>query len=344
MTDPVLQIMALGAQWPTVDPFLFCAHHDDAYPSGNADLGPQASLQGRQLGSDFSGKDGWSMYHGSVVPGFPRHPHRGFETITYVRSGLIDHSDSLGAAARFGDGDVQWMTAGKGIVHAEMFPLLARDTGNPAELFQLWLNLPAADKMVDPHFSMLWSHDLPSVRLLDDAGLATEVVVIAGALPGAEPPAPPPASYAARPDSHVAIWHLRLEPGARFVLPPAPAGVVRTLYVFEGGDLAIGSHRLAVDTAALLAVDDDVTLVNGADVTECLVLAGRPIGEPVAQYGPFVLNDEAGIRQAFADYQRTEFGGWPWPSDAPVHGDADRGRFARHADGRVEEMAPQPVD
>ena len=102
------------------------------------------------------------MYHGSTVPGFPVHPHRGFETVTFVRQGLIDHADSLGAAARFGRGDVQWLTAGKGIVHAEMFPLLDRDGPNTAELFQIWLNLPAADKMVEPHFTMLWDQRHPA--------------------------------------------------------------------------------------------------------------------------------------------------------------------------------------
>ena len=120
----MLQTVPLGSQWPTIDPFLFCVHHDDAYPAGNPQFGPAASLVGRSLGQDFEGTDGWRMYHGQVVPGFPQHPHRGFETITYVRRGLIDHSDSLGAAARFGRGDVQWMTAGRGVVHSEMFPLL----------------------------------------------------------------------------------------------------------------------------------------------------------------------------------------------------------------------------
>jgi quercetin 2,3-dioxygenase len=95
---------------------------------------------------DFSGRDGWSMYHGSLVPGFPQHPHRGFETISFMRKGFMDHSDSLGAAARFGRGDVQWMTAGSGIVHAEMFPLLNRDAHNETELFQIWINLPATTR------------------------------------------------------------------------------------------------------------------------------------------------------------------------------------------------------
>ena len=126
-TSPiVLQTVALGFQWPTVDPYLFCVHHLDHYPAGDERLAPHASLAGRQIGSDFEPKDGWRMYHGTTVPGFPEHPHRGFETITFARQGFIDHSDSMGAAARFGRGDVQWMTAGRGVVHSEMFPLLDR--------------------------------------------------------------------------------------------------------------------------------------------------------------------------------------------------------------------------
>src|ERR1044071_8847106 len=123
-TDVVQSVKPLGFPWETADPFLFCVHHDDAYPAGNERLGPAASLTGRNIGSDFPRRDGFRMCHGDVVPGFPEHPHRGFETVTVVRRGLVDHSDSLGAAARYGQGDVQWLTAGSGIVHAEMFPLL----------------------------------------------------------------------------------------------------------------------------------------------------------------------------------------------------------------------------
>src|SRR5262245_14056027 len=112
--DTILETAPLGFPWPAVDPFLFCAHHDDAYPAGNDAMGPATSLAGRDLGQDFTVRDGWRMYHGEVVPGFPAHPHRGFETVTIVRRGLVDHSDSLGAAARFGNGDVQWLTAGRG--------------------------------------------------------------------------------------------------------------------------------------------------------------------------------------------------------------------------------------
>src|SRR3954465_14017261 len=157
MSNVLRNVRPLGFPWVTEDPFLFCVYHLDQYPAGNAQLGPQASLAGRNLGQDFEVKDGFRMYHGRTVPGFPQHPHRGFETVTVVRRGLLDHADSLGAAARFGGGDVQWLTAGKGILHAEMFPLLKDEAPNPLELFQIWLNLPRRSKLVQPHFSMLWN-------------------------------------------------------------------------------------------------------------------------------------------------------------------------------------------
>jgi hypothetical protein len=130
--DPVLQTVPLDFQWPTIDPFLFCVHHDDDYPEANEHSGPAASLAGRSIGQDFAGLDGWRMYHGSTVPGFPQHPHRGFETITFVRTGLIDHADSLGAAARYGRGDVQWMTAGAGVVHARCSPCSTASAATPS--------------------------------------------------------------------------------------------------------------------------------------------------------------------------------------------------------------------
>jgi redox-sensitive bicupin YhaK (pirin superfamily) len=144
------------------------------------------------------------MYHGDVVPGFPQHPHRGFETVTIVRTGYIDHSDSLGATARFGMGDVQWLTAGAGVVHSEMFPLLNRDQPNELELFQIWLNLPARDKLVAPYFTMFWDQDIPRLEQRDANGRAATITVMAGALDGLKPLAPPPHSWAARPEADVA--------------------------------------------------------------------------------------------------------------------------------------------
>ncbi|WP_394827396.1 pirin family protein [Pendulispora albinea] len=335
MQSPILDVRPLGFPWETPNPFLFCVHHRDTYPAGNERLGPAASLAGRNLGEDFTLKDGWRMYHGKVVPGFPQHPHRGFETVTIVRQGYIDHADSLGAAARFGAGDVQWLTAGGGIVHSEMFPLLDREQPNTLELFQIWLNLPSEDKLTSPHF-MLWSHDIPRVTAVDGDGRKAEITVVAGSLDQRRAPAPPPRSWASRADTDVAIWSIRLEPHAAWTLPRAhhPA-VARQLYFFQGNDLRIGGETLASHASIRLDPGAEVPIVAGATGCDLLLLQGRPIAEPVVQYGPFVMNTRAEIERAFADYQRTRFGGWPWPADDPVH-PRDQGRFARHVDGRVE--------
>ena len=219
-SEKVLNISPIrGVPWQTFDPFLFCVYHQDAYPAGNERLGPAASLSGRNIGMDFEGKDGWRMYHGSVVPGFPQHPHRGFETVTIMRKGYIDHSDSLGATARFGRGDVQWLTAGKGIVHCEMFPLLNPREPNPAELFQIWLNLPSSDKFVEPYFSMFWDQDIPRHTVLDANGRATEILVVAGNSGNTKAPPPPPNSWAARATADVAIWTIKMAPEAQWTLP-----------------------------------------------------------------------------------------------------------------------------
>ena len=163
--------------------------------------------------------------------------------------------------------------------------------------------------------------------------------MIAGALEGAGAPlAPPPHSWASRPRSDLAIWHVHLDAGARWTMPAAASDeTVRTLYVFGDGALSIDGAGVDGGHAAVVRSDATVELASAAG-TDVLVLQGKPIGEPVVQHGPFVLNDSAGVQQAFADYRRTGFGGWPWPSDEPVHADAT-GRFARYPDGRVERPA-----
>ena len=337
--NAILNTQPLGPQWPTLDPFLFCVYHDDAYPAANADMSPKASLAGRNMGQDFSRKDGWSMYHGSSVPGFPAHPHRGFETVTIVRKGLIDHSDSLGATARFGQGDVQWLTAGKGIVHAEMFPLLNTNDANPLELFQIWLNLPAASKMANPHFTMFWADDIPHRVVKDANGLETAVSVIAGQMADVDKPlSPPPDSWAAQAQADVAIWTLRMQPGARLTLPAAKPGTRRNLYFFKGQSVRVGGKDVRSHSAIELQADVAVELINGNEPAEFLMLQGKPIAEPVAQYGPFVMNTQAEIRQTMQDYQRTQFGGWPFADPAPTHG-RDPARLAKHPGGRVEAPA-----
>jgi redox-sensitive bicupin YhaK (pirin superfamily) len=330
----VIATAPLGFPWQTLDPFLFCVFHDDAYPAGDERMGVSpAQLEGRNIGMDFDPKNAWRMYHGDTVPGFPQHPHRGFETVTVVRRGLLDHSDSMGAAARYGNGDVQWLTTGKGVLHAEMFPLLKSDEPNPLELFQIWLNLPREDKMAEPHFKMLWAEEIPTVKRE-----GVDVTVVAGAFGDVKPVSPAPKSWAARADSDVAIWSMKLAPGAKLTLPAAKKGTNRVLYFFRGATLDVDGSVVDVKQAIQLRADVDVALVNGDEASEVLMLQGRPINEPVAQHGPFVMNTRAEIAQAFDDYQRTQFGGWKWPSDDPVHPRSE-GRFARHADGTVEKKA-----
>lgn len=337
--DLVLGTTRLAFPWATRDPFLFCVHHDDRYPAGNEAMGPDASLlAGRRLGMDFDVRDGFRMYHGRVVPGFPQHPHRGFETVTVVRRGLLDHSDSMGAAARYGRGDVQWLTAGRGILHAEMFPLLERESPNPVELFQIWLNLPSARKMVDPYFTMLWADRIPHHAHRDAAGRQTEVTLVAGRYGTHIPPDPPPASWASVADSDVAIWTLRMAAGAKWTLPAAAVDANRSLYFFRGSGLKVGGAAIPPNHRADLRPAFAVELEAGADEVEVLMLQGRPIGEPVARHGPFVMNTRAEIQQAYDDYRRTRFGGWPWRTDDHVHA-RTQGRFARHADGREERPA-----
>jgi len=238
MTKKIVKnIKKLGFPWQTSDPFLFCVHHEDFFPKGNGELGPEKSLlKGRNIGQDFQVKDGFRMYHGQTVPGFPEHPHRGFETVTVVQKGMVDHADSQGASGRYGGGDTQWMTAGSGIQHSEMFPLLNEEKENTMELFQIWLNLPAKKKMVPPFFKMLWNEKIPTYVSKDKL---TKIVLVAGELEGHKPPAPPPDSWATEPESQLAIWIIEMEPGAEWTLPANAQGLNRTLYFFKGKSLTV---------------------------------------------------------------------------------------------------------
>lgn len=334
--DVIQSVKPLGFPWETSDPFLFCVHHADAYPRGNDEMGPAASLAGRNLGNDFTLKDGWRMYHGQRVPGFPAHPHRGFETVTIVTKGLVDHSDSLGAAGRFGHGDVQWMTAGKGVQHSEMFPLLNREKENPLELFQLWLNLPREKKFAPPHFAMLWNDKIPKIKFKDASGRATTVMLVAGRLEGGVAPAPAPDSWAADPRNEVAIWKISMGENAQWEIPEASPGINRTIYFYEGTGLQVEGQDILPYHAVSLQADQKVKLQNGMLPASLLLLQGRPISEPVVQYGPFVMNTQEEIQQAMHEFRQTNFGGWPWPSHDHVH-PRNKGRFALHSNG-IEEI------
>jgi redox-sensitive bicupin YhaK (pirin superfamily) len=176
---------------------------------------------------------------------------------------------------------------------------------------------------------------VPRTTLLDDQGRRTEVVTVAGRFENLAPPSPPPDSWASEPESDVAIWTLALDPGARFTLPAARPGLNRALYLFRGAGVRVAGRETAVGKQLVVRSDRAVPLESGAQKTEILVLQGRPIAEPVAQHGPFVMNTRAELAQAYDDFQRTRFGGWPWGEDDHVHGDSPD-RFARRPDGTVE--------
>ena len=329
MSKSIQKVFKLGFPWQTQDPFLFCVFHIDQYPKGNEDMTPNASLEGRNLGNDFALKDGWRMYHGKTIPGFPSHPHRGFETITIVNKGFCDHSDSLGAAGRFGEGDVQWMTAGSGVQHSEMFPLLHTEKENRLELFQIWLNLPKKSKFVDPHFAMLWHEDIPIVKTA-----TASVKVIAGTYEGIVPPNPTPNSWAAETANEVAIWNIQIEANTTFTLPKANTAVNRTLYFYEGATLEIEAQHIEPNHGIELQASENVVIKAADGAAQFLILQGKPIAEPVVQHGPFVMNTQEEIRATMKNYGLTQFGGWPWQHTDQVHA-KDKGRFAKYPDGSV---------
>ena len=333
----IMNIVELPEQgpWPTRDPFLFCVYHQDTYPEANDDLSPNASLSGRNLGQDFSNKDGCSMYHGEKVPGFPKHPHRGFETLTVVNEGIIDHSDSLGSKARYGDGDAQWLTAGDGINHSEMFPLFNKDSLNKIDFFQIWINLPSTKKRVDPYFKMFWDNNIPRVVENDDNGLSTKISIISGNYKGIESLKPPPNSWANNNKNNVGVWVINMDEGARWIIPKSTEKTLRSLYIPKNNKMQFYGEKLITNSRVDLIVKEDVSIFNSGPKTNLLLLQGKPIKEPVVQYGPFVMNTRSEIQEAFRDYDRTQFGGWEWNTSAPTHG-KEKMRFAKLLDGKFE--------
>ncbi len=333
----IKKITRLQMPWDTQDPFLFCAFHNDQYPKGNGKLGPDAPLAGRNTGQDFIQKDGWAMYHGSKVPGFPAHPHVGFETVTICERGFVDHSDSLGAAGRFGEGDVQWMTAGKGVQHSEMFPLLNKEEENPLLLFQIWLNLPAKSKQVEPYFGMMWNKDIPVVDTNDSNGRATKIKLVAGSFKGQAALKPAPDSWAADPANDIQIWLINMDADAEFTIPAGAEGANRSLYFYEGENLESEGFDISVMHHIKAEATESLALKNGVKSAKLLLLEGNPIGEPVVKHGPFVGNSRKDIENAFMRFQQDQFGGWPWPSTEHTHA-SEMKRFAKYPDGKIENL------
>jgi redox-sensitive bicupin YhaK (pirin superfamily) len=232
--------------------------------------------------------------------GAPDHPHRGFETVTYVLAGENEHRDSFGNADVLRPGDVQWMTAGAGVIHSEMPTARFHRDGGVQEGFQIWVNLPAADKMMTPRYQTLRAQDIPQATSRDGR---VKVRVIAGHSLG----------KSARIDTRVPIQmlHFTVNPGGALE-QAVPSQQSALVYVFRGA-VRIGAEQRAVreGQAALLGPGDSVSIAvedDAAGAAEVLLLSGKPLDEPVARYGPFVMNTPAQIEQAFRDYQGGRFG------------------------------------
>jgi|UPI0004AF5B92 redox-sensitive bicupin YhaK (pirin superfamily) len=324
-SSAILSTGPLGFPYTTPDPFLFCVFHRDMYPAGN-EKNMHAPRKGN--GADFDWSKPYRMYHGIDIAGFPQHPHRGFETITATLEGIIDHTDSLGNAGRYGHGDVQWMTAGKGVVHGENFPLVETEKPNFTKFFQIWLNLPAKNKMADASFKMHWNENIPRVK---QEGVT--VHVWAGELEGKTALQPTPFSWAQDDANDVAIFAFELMPSKEFYVPAAKGGshTNRALYFIEGDEMLCNGKSFTKPVHLTMDGGQPFEIKNngpsGSKPMLCLLLQGRPIAEPVAKYGPFVMNTQQEIQQAFSDYRATQFGGWPWKDDAMVF-PRTKGRFA----------------
>ena len=228
--------------------------------------------------------------------GVGQHPHRGFETVTIVFDGEVAHRDSSGGGGTIGPGEVQWMTAAAGIVHEEYHGERFARTGGPFEMVQLWVNLPARDKMAAPAYQGITRDRIPEVALPGGAGLAR---IIAGELQGTAGPA--------RTFTPMQVWDLRLKAGHSVTLPAAAGHTTAPLVLRGRLRLADGQEVTAGQMPVFSREGEDVRLEVLEDST-VLWLAGEPIDEPVVGYGPFVMNTEAEIHQAFADFQSGRMG------------------------------------
>jgi redox-sensitive bicupin YhaK (pirin superfamily) len=223
------------------------------------------------------------------------HPHRGFETVTIVYTGEVEHRDSSGGGGVIGPGDVQWMTAGAGIVHEEYHGSNFAKRGGPFEMIQLWVNLPAKDKMTQPRYQNITSRQIPRVELAGDAGF---VRVIAGEYAGVAGPA--------RTFSPINLWDVGLKAG-KWVEFKLPEGHTTAVFVAKG-TLQLGSDTVREAEVAVMERAGDTLVIEALEDTTLLLLTGEPLHEPVVGHGPFVMNTVAEIEQAFVDYRSGRMG------------------------------------
>ncbi|MCY1288862.1 Pirin [compost metagenome] len=228
--------------------------------------------------------------------GVGQHPHRGFETVTIVYQGELEHRDSTGAGGRIGPGDVQWMTAGAGILHEEFHSEAFTRSGGTLEMVQLWVNLPGRDKLTAPGYQTLLDADIPSLPLPDKAG---SLRLIAGEFDGHRGPA--------RTFTNMDVWDIRLAADKPVNLGLKP-GRNTALVVLRGTLLVNGEELVREGQLALFEQSGDELLLEANNEALVLLLSGEPIDEPIVGYGPFVMNSQAEIRQAIQAFQAGEFG------------------------------------
>lgn len=311
--NPIKKVTDFQFREDPGDPFIARMHHVDCYPPGDENQYIRSEdLEGITLGEDFNLEHPFKMYYGDRVPGFPVHSHRGFETVTVVLRGFVDHHDSNGEKGRYGAGDVQWMTAGKGIRHSEMFPLVHSDEPNTCELFQIWVNLPQKNKMVDSSYKMLWREAIPVVE-----GEGSKVAVLQGEYAGEKAPEPIVDSWAAHPEAKFRILRIDLEEGGEVVIDAVSDTLNRNLYLYEGG-MTIDGQVYASKKSFKLYGDREATLVGGPGGAKLILMEAVPIGEPMINDGPMVMTMEEEICQGYKDFQKNKFGNWPWNDRDPI--------------------------
>lgn len=332
----IIRIERLSNIWQTKDPFLFCAYHNDDYPKWNGKMWVEENeLIGRNIWWDFSKKNWWNMYHWKKVPWFPQHPHRWFETITINKQWIVDHFDSLWGQWRFWEWDVEWMTAWKWIQHSEMFPLIYDNKNNPLELFQVWLNLPKKSKFVDPYFNMLWKDSIPHIIKKDNSWNLIEIDIIAWSIDWLISPKSNPNSWASDSTNKVRILTIKLSPNSKWLLDSTEKDINRTLYFYKWNSITIEKREIISWNMIELKSDSNIEIINWNSDTYILLLEWKPINEKVVQYGPFVMNTDKEIAEAYKDYEKTQFGWWSWANINLVHSKEDK-CFAIYNDDRKE--------
>jgi hypothetical protein len=264
---PVRTLLAYSNLGPVIDPFLLLDY------AGPAEFSPTSARRG-----------------------VGEHPHRGFETVTIVYAGEVEHRDSSGGGGKIGPGDVQWMTAASGVVHEEFHGREFARRGGEFEMVQLWVNLPAKDKMSAPRYQNILDRDIPAVELPGDRG---SVRVIAGEFAGAKGPA--------RTFTPIHVWDLRLSGGQPTELE-LPDGFTTALVVLRGSLRANGSEVIRDGEVALFDRVGDSIQIEDAQNATVLLLCGEPIDEPIVGQGPFVMNTAEEIRQAIMDYRSGKMG------------------------------------